>query len=326
MTENIKIAKVHGPEEKEMRKAYTETLMELADTNENIVALDADLVSCIGMVPFEKKYPERMINCGIQEANMMGVAAGLSAVGKIPFVHTFGPFATRRSFDQVFLSCGYAKANVRIIGSDPGVTAAYNGGTHMPFEDMGIMRLLPNAVVMDPCDSVQVKDILTQTADMFGVFYIRLLRKSATKIYENGSKFEIGKAVQLRDGKDATIIAQGVVTVPESLKAADMLQEKGISVRVLDMFTLKPIDKEAIITAAKETGAIITAENHNVINGLASAVAEVLVECYPAPMGKIGVMDRFGQVGDVKFLMKEYGLTADDIVKEVKKTIKKKPA
>ena len=324
MSKNIIVAKTHAEEEKEMRKIYSETLIELADANENIVALDADLISCLGMGAFEKKYPERMINCGIQEANMMGVAAGLSAVGKIPFAHTFGIFASRRVFDQVFLSCGYAKANVRIMGSDPGVTAAYNGGTHMPFEDMGIMRLLPEAVIIDPCDNAQLKDILIQTANMFGVFYIRLLRKAANKIYEEGSKFEIGKAVMLRDGKDATIIAQGVVTIPESLKAADILAEKGISVRVLDMFTLKPIDKEAIIAAAKETGAIITAENHNVINGLASAVAEVLVENCPVVMGKIGVMDRFGQVGDQKFLTKEYGLTADDIVKEVEKTIKRK--
>ena len=324
MSENIKIAKTHATEEKEMRKVYTETLIELADNNKNIVALDADLVSCLGMGAFEKKYPERMINCGIQEANMMGVAAGLSAVGKIPFAHTFGIFATRRVFDQVFLSCGYAKANVRIIGSDPGVTAAYNGGTHMPFEDMGIMRLLPDATIIDPSDNAQLKDILIQTANMFGVFYIRLLRKAANKIYEEGSKFEIGKAVQLRDGKDATIITQGVVTVPESLKAADILAEKGISVRILDMFTLKPIDKDAIIAAAKETGAIITTENHNVINGLASAVAEVLVENTPVVMGKVGVMDRFGQVGDQKFLTQEYGLTANDIVKEVEKTIKRK--
>ena len=216
------------------------------------------------------------------------------------------------------------KANVRIIGSDPGVTAAYNGGTHMPFEDLGLMRLVPEAVIFDPSDSVQLRDILIQTSKLFGLFYIRLLRKATVKVYEEGSTFEIGKAVQLRDGSDATIIAQGVVTVPESLKAAEILAEKGINVRVLDMFTLKPIDKEAIVKAAKDTGAIITAENHNVINGLASAVAEVLVENYPVPMGKIGVMDRFGQVGDVEFLKKEYGLTAKDIVEEVEKTIKRK--
>ena len=321
---NINIAEQHVTEEKEMRKCYVDTLIELAATNENIVTLDADLVSCIGMKPFKDKYPERMINCGIQEANMMGVAAGISAVGKIPFAHSFACFASRRCFDQVFLSCGYARANVRIVGSDPGVSAAYNGGTHMPFEDMGLMRLVPDIVIMDPCDSTQLKDVVAQTIDRFGVFYIRLLRKNATKIYQEGSKFEIGKAVQIRDGKDATIISLGAITIPESLKAADMLAEKGISVRVLDMFTLKPIDKDAIIKAAKETGAIVTAENHNVKNALASAVAEVLVENYPVPMGKIGVMDRFGQVGDVEFLKKEYNLTAEDIVKEIEKTIKKK--
>ncbi len=325
MTDNIKIADTHVPEAKEMRKVYTETMIELADKNENVVALDADLTSCIGMGPFIEKYPEKMFNCGIQEANMMGVAAGLSAVGKIPFVHTFGPFATRRSFDQVFLSCGYTKSNVKIIGSDPGVTAMYNGGTHMPFEDLALMRVVPEMTVFDPSDSTMLKDLMIQMADLYGVFYTRVLRKSATKIYEDGSKFEIGKAAKIRDGKDATIIANGVVMVPNAIKAADILAEEGITVRILDMFTLKPIDKEAIIEAAKDTGAIITAENHNVINGLASAVSEVIVECdCLVPMGKIGVMDRFGQVGSLDYLIKEYGLTAEDIVSEVKRTIKRK--
>ncbi|MCP4178733.1 MAG: transketolase family protein [bacterium] len=319
------MAKVHAAEAKEMRKVYTETMIELADANENIVALDADLTSCIGIKPFIDKYPERMFNCGIQEANMMGIAAGLSAVGKIPFVHTFGPFATRRSFDQVFLSCSYTKSNVKIAGSDPGVTAMYNGGTHMPFEDLALMRVVPEMTVFDPSDSTMLKDLMIQMADIYGVFYTRVLRKSATKIYEDGSKFEIGKAAKIRDGKDATIIANGVVMVPNAIKAADILAEEGISVRILDMFTLKPIDKTAITEAAKDTGAIITAENHNVINGLASAVSEVIVESdYLVPMGKVGVMDRFGQVGSLDCLIKEYGLTAEDIVSEVKRTIKRK--
>ncbi|NCD32897.1 MAG: transketolase family protein [Spartobacteria bacterium] len=308
----------------EMRKAYSGTVLELMKENENIVILDADLTSCIGTGGVAKIFPERMINCGIQEANMMGVAAGLSSVGKIPFVHTFGPFATRRSYDQVFLAIGYSKQNVRIIGSDPGVTAAYNGGTHMPFEDAGLMRLIPGMTVFDPCDNVQIANLLRQTADIYGNFYFRTLRKNPMSIYEEGSTFEIGKAVQLRDGKDVTIIAQGAVLVPEALKAADALAEKGISARVLDMFTLKPIDKEAIIKAAKETGAIVTAENHNVINGLASAVAEILVENIPTPMGKVGVMDRFGQVGNVDFLREEYALTAARIIEEVEKTVARK--
>jgi len=315
-TENVK-------ETTAMRDAYCQTLMELAEKNSNIVALDADLMSSMGMVPFWKAYPERTFNVGIQEANMMGIAAGLSATGKIPFAHSFGPFATRRCFDQVFMSCAYAKLNVRIIGSDPGVTAAYNGGTHMPFEDMGIMRNIPEITILEPVDTVMLKDLVRQTAGMYGIFYIRLLRKNAVKIYEEGSSFEIGKAVKLRDGNDATIIATGIM-VEEALKAAKKLQDQGISVRVLNMFTLKPIDKEAIIAAAKETGAIVTAENHNIINGLGSAVAEVLSENCPAPLERVGVQDLFGEVGPENYLRERFGLTADNIVEKVQKALQRK--
>jgi transketolase len=308
----------------EMRQVYAATVLELMNENENIVALDADLVSCIGTGGISGVYPERLINCGIQEANMMGVAAGLSSVGKIPYVHTFAPFASRRSFDQVFLSIGYSRQNVRIIGSDPGVTAAYNGGTHMPFEDLALMRVIPEMTVIDPCDSVQMSDLIRRTACLYGGFYIRMLRKNPMRIYAQGSRFEIGKAVPLREGRDVTIIAQGALMVPEALRAADALAAKGIAARVLDMFTLKPIDKEAVIRAAAETGAIVTAENHNVINGLFSAVAEVAVQNRPVPMGRVGVEDRFGQVGDVGFLQREYGLTAEHIVAEVEKTVARK--
>jgi transketolase len=254
---------------------------------------------------------------------MIGIAAGLSATGKIPFAHTFATFATRRCYDQVFISGAYAKANVRIIGSDPGVTSAYNGGTHMPFEDMGIMRNIPEMTVLEPTDSVMLIDIIKQLAGLYGMFYVRLLRKNAIKIYEEGSTFEIGKAVKLKDGKDVTIIANGIM-VAEALKAAYMLEEKKISTRVLDMFTLKPIDKETIITCAKETGAIVTAENHNIINGLGSAVAEVLVENIPTPMERVGVKDLFGEVGPVDYLKERFELTANDIVKKAEKVLKRK--
>lgn len=314
--ENIK-------EETAMRDAYCQTLMELAKENSNIVVLDADLMSSMGMVPFWKAYPERTFNVGIQEANMMGIAAGLSATGKVPFAHSFGPFATRRCFDQIFMSCAYAKLNVRIIGSDPGVTAAYNGGTHMPFEDMGIMRNIPNVTILEPVDSVMLKDLIKQTAGMYGIFYIRLLRKNAVKVYEEGSTFEIGKAVKLKDGKDVTIIATGIL-VDEAIKAAKKLEEQGISVRLLNMFTLKPIDKEAIIAAAKETGAIVTAENHNIINGLGSAVAEVLSENCPVPLERVGVQDVFGEVGPENYLRERFGLTADNIVNKVHKVLQRK--
>jgi len=306
-----------------MRNAYCQTLIELARENERIVVLDADLMSSMGMVPFLKEFPERTFNCGVQEADMMGIAAGLSITGKIPYSHTFGTFATRRCYDQVFMSGAYAKANVRIIGSDPGVTSAYNGGTHMPFEDLGIMRNIPEMSVIVLTDSVMLKDIIKQLVELYGMFYIRLLRKNAIKIYKEGTTFKVGKAVKLKDGTDVTIIANGIM-VAEALNAVYMLEEKGVSSRVLDMFTLKPIDKAGIIKCAKETGAIVTAENHNIINGLGSAVAEVLVENIPTPMERVGVKDLFGEVGPVDYLKERFKLTASDIVKKAEKVLKRK--
>ena len=306
-----------------MRDVYCQTLIELAKKNDQIVVLDADLMSSMGMILFLEAFPERTFNCGVQEANMIGVAAGLSATGKIPYAHTFGPFATRRCYDQVFLSGAYAKSNIRIIGSDPGVTAAYNGGTHMPFEDMGIMRNIPEITIITPTDSTMLKRIIEKVAELFGVFYIRLLRKNAIKIYQENQAFEIGKSITLKNGSDATIIANGIM-VAVALKAVDILEKKGASIRVLDMFTLKPIDKIQIIKCARETGAIVTAENHNIINGLGSAVAEVLVENVPIPMERVGVKDLFGEVGPEDYLKERFELTASDIVKKVEKVIKRK--
>lgn len=320
---SIVIASENKKDEMMMRDVYCKSLMELAAKDKNIVALDADLMKSMGMAAFMKEFPDRTIDCGIQEANMIGVAAGLSATGKIPFAHSFAPFATRRCYDQIFLSAGYAKLNVRIIGSDPGITAAFNGGTHMPFEDMGIMRNVPGITILEPVDSVMLKDLVKQVAYKYGVFYIRLLRKNAIKVFEEGSEFEIGKAVEIRGGKNVTIIATGIM-VAESLKAADMLKEKGISARVVNVFTLKPIDKDMIIQCAQETGAIVTAENHNVINGLGSAVAEVLSENYPTLLARVGVQDLFGEVGPEDYLKKRFNLTADDIVDRVQKLVKRK--
>jgi len=319
----ILLTKNNVQEDIAMRDVYYQTLIELAKKNDQIVILDADLMSSMGMIPFLKAFPERTFNCGVQEANMIGVAAGLSATGKIPFAHTFGPFATRRCYDQVFLSGAYTKSNIRITGSDPGITAAYNGGTHMPFEDLGIMRNIPEMTIITPTDSIMLKNIIKQVAELFGMFYIRLLRKSAIKIYEADQSFEIGKAIKLKEGKDITIVTNGIM-VAEALNAAYILEERGISARILDMFTLKPIDKEAIINCAKETGAIVTAENHNIINGLGSAVAEVLVENIPIPMERIGVKDLFGEVGPVDYLKERFELTANDIVKKVEKILKRK--
>ena len=319
----ILLAEQNVEEKIAMRDAYCQTLMELAEKDDRIVVLDADLMNSMGVVPFGKKYPDRTFNCGIQEANMIGVAAGLSATGKVPYAHSFATFATRRCFDQIFMSAAYAKLNVRIIGSDPGITAAFNGGTHMPFEDMGIMRNIPEVTVLEPTDSTMIRDLVKQLADLYGVYYIRLLRRNAIKVYKEGSTFEIGRAVKLRDGKDAAIIATGLC-VADSLEAARILASRGISVQVLNMFTLKPIDREAVIQCATETGAIVTAENHNIINGLGSAVAEVLGENIPTPMERIGVQDLFGEVGPASYLKEKFELTPADIVKKVERVIARK--
>jgi transketolase len=320
---NILLAKENVTEKVEMRNAYCETLIELAEKDSRIVALDADLMAAMGMVPFQQKFPERTFNCGIQEANMIGVAAGMSATGLVPYAHSFATFTTRRALDQIFMSAAYAKLNVRIIGSDPGITAAFNGGTHMPFEDMGIMRGIPEITVLEPTDSTMIRDLVKQLANAYGVFYVRLVRRNAVKVFEAGSTFEIGKAIPLREGKDVTIMASGLC-VAESLEAAKMLAVQGISARVLNVFTLKPIDRDAVIQCAAETGAIVTAENHNVINGLGSAVAEVLAENIPTPMERIGIQDLFGEVGPVDYLKQRFELTAADIVKKVEKVIGRK--
>jgi transketolase len=319
----IRIAQNNETEKLAMRDAYCATLLELVSKNDKIVVLDSDLMSSMGMAPFLAKYPEKTFNVGIQEANMIGVAAGLSATGLIPFAHTFGPFASRRCYDQIFLSVGYSKLNVRIVGSDPGITAAFNGGTHMPFEDLGILRNIPNITILEPVDTVMLKDMLIQTAEMYGLIYIRLLRKNAVKIYEEGSTFEIGKGVTLKEGTDVTIISTGIM-VKEALDAAQILAEEGISARVINIFTLKPIDKELIIKSAVETGAIVTAENHSIINALGSAVAEVLSENIPVPLERVGVKDLFGEVGPVAYLRERFELTAEEIVLKAKKAIARK--
>lgn len=310
-------------EKKAMRDTYCDTLIDLARKNDKIVSLDADLMNSIGTVKLQQEFPERTIDCGIQEANMIGTAAGMSVVGMIPFVHSFASFASRRVADQVFVSCGFAQANVRIIGSDPGVTAAFNGGTHMPFEDIGIMRVIPNVTIIEPTDTVMLENIIRQLEKKYGVFYIRLSRKNVYGIYEENSTFEIGKGITLRDGSDVTIIASGI-SVADALKAADELEKKNISARVINMFTIKPIDKEIIEKAAKETGAIVTAENHNMINGLGSAVAEVLGETVPVPLERVGIPDQFGQVGSVDYLKEVYHITSNDIVSKALNAVSRK--
>jgi len=308
---------------KMMREAYCDTLLELALNNEDIVVLDADLMSSSGMKPFFQRFPDRAFNCGVAEANMIGIASGLSAIGKIPFAHSFGCFATRRVCDQIMISAAYAKQNVRIIGSDPGVTAAYNGGTHMPFEDMGVLRSIPEITLIEPADNVILEDIIKQLEKSNGVYYIRMARKNAVSVYQEGSNFHIGRGNTLVDGTDVTIFASGIM-VYEALKASSILQTDGISARVVDMFTWKPIDSELIENCARITGAFVTAENHNVVGGLGSAIAEATAMLRPVPIEMVGVKDRFGQVGTEDFLREEYELTTSDIVSAAKVAIERK--
>ncbi|MCB6992136.1 transketolase family protein [bacterium 210820-DFI.6.37] len=308
----FKILKTIEDEKREMRNVFAAVMDEIAEEDDRVMYLDADLMNSLAMVPFAEKYRDRAINCGIQEANMIGTAAGLSAVGMIPYAHTFAAFASRRAMDQVFISGAYAKLNVKIIGSDPGITAAFNGGTHMPFEDLAVMRCIPGMTVIEPTDSVMLEDIIRKTKSLYGMYYIRLVRKKTKRIFDKGSSFDIGKGILLREGSDVTIIASGIM-VAEALTAAERLRRCGISARVVNLFTIKPIDKEIIIESAKKTGRIVTAENHNIIGGLGSAVAEVLSESCPVPMKRIGVRDIFGEVGSIDYLKEKFALTAGHI-------------
>jgi transketolase len=304
-----------------LRDVFASTMEKLFKLDDQVVYLDADLMNAFSTLQLSKDYPEKAIDCGVQEANMIGIAASMSAVGRKPYVHTFAAFASRRCFDQVFLSVGYSKNSVRIIGSDAGVTAAYNGGTHMPFEDVAMYRTIPGAAVFDIVDSVQFENVLMNTKDRPGVTYIRTIRKKAVGVYGPGSEFEIGKANVLRDGSDVTIIACGIM-VAEALKAAQILEEQGISAAVIDIVTIKPVDEQTVIEYAKKTGAVVTAENANIIGGLGSAVAEVLSRKQPTKMGFVGINDLYGEVGEEEYLRQRFELTPEKIVKVVKDTVK----
>ncbi len=312
-----------SPEDALHKSVFAETVQALSAEDADVIYLDCDLMNSSGTYKFWQDHPERVINCGISEANMMGVAAGLSAVGKKPYTHTFGPFASRRCYDQVFLSIGYAGNSVRIFGSDPGVQAAFNGGTHMPFEDMALMRAVPTSTVLDIADAVQLAAVLRLIKDREGLTYLRSTRKNYKKIYSEDSQFEIGKGNILRDGKDLTIIATGMM-VSEAMAAAELLEAKGISARIVDMFTVKPIDEDLVLRCAEETGAILTTENHNIIGGLGDAVGAVLLANKPVPMIKHGVNDSFGEVGPADYLAKQFGLTPEEIVKQAEALLKRK--
>ncbi|HOG00410.1 MAG TPA: transketolase C-terminal domain-containing protein [Clostridia bacterium] len=307
----------------EMRARYCDALVEAARENPRVVAMDVDTSASMGTAPFYAAYPERAINCGIMEANAVGVAAGLSSVGYVPFLHAFGAFASRRAYDQAFLSCAYQNLNVKIIGMDAGVTATVNGGTHMPLEDMGVMRCIPGMTVVEPADGAMLPYLVRHMAQTYGCFYLRFGRKKLMRVYGDGEDFTLGRAIKLRDGRDAAIVACGIL-VHESLVAAELLRQEGIEVAVLDMHTVKPVDADAIEAAARLCGAIVTAENHNVIGGLGSAVAEVLGERRPVPLERVGVKESFGEIGTQDYLMKKFGLTAGDIAQAVKRAVRRR--
>ncbi len=302
---------------RELRDCVVETLQELMKDDDKITALEADLGGASGFTKIKKTNPERFIQCGIAEANMMGVAAGLSLTGFKPFTHTFAPFATRRVFDQLFLSGAYTGNTINVYGSDPGFSVASNGGTHTAWEDVALIREIPGAVICDPADDVQMEWIIKEFLKMEGIHYVRSNRKAVRNVYKKGSSFKIGQGNILKEGKDILIIAAGQL-VSEALDCAEELEKEGYSVEVIDMFTIKPLDEKLLIKEAKGKSKIVTIENHSIYGGLGSAVSEVIAENgISVPVKRIGVKEKFGQVGTAEFLQEEFGLTA----KQIKETI-----
>lgn len=304
------------------RVAYGMALAEIGE-NENIVVLDADLSKSTRTDFFKKKYPERHINMGIAESNMMSVAAGLATCGKTVFASTFAIFASGRAYDQVRNSIGYTHLNVKIGATHAGITVGEDGASHQALEDIALMRVIPGMTVISPADAVSTTALVKQAAEMYGPVYLRLGRLDVPVLYPADTKFEIGKGVTIKEGKDITLIATGMM-VEQALKAAEALQTEGVSARVIDIHTIKPLDADVIIKAAKETGAIVTCEEHNIIGGLGSAVAEVVVKNSPVPMELVGVEDIFGKSGKPADLLVKYGLTSEKILEKAKAVLKRK--
>ena len=304
------------------RESYGNALAELGEKYD-IVVLDADLSKSTKTEVFKKKFPDRFINMGIAEQNMMSTAAGLASCGKIVFASSFAMFAAGRSFEQIRNSIAYPNLNVKIGATHAGISVGEDGATHQCLEDIGIMRTIPNMVIINPADDIEARAAVKAAADHNGPVYLRFGRLGVPVIYGDDYKFELGKGVTLKDGSDVTIFATGLM-VEASLSAAEALSEQGISARVVNIHTIKPIDREIIVNAARETGAVVTCEEHNIIGGLGSAVAEVLCEEYPVPMVRVGVKDCFGKSGVPAQLLKDYGLTAEDVAEAAKKAMAKK--
>lgn len=302
---------------KATRESYGEELANLGGKNNNIVVLDADLSQATKTSIFAKKFPERFFDIGIAEQDMMSTAAGLSTCGKIPYVSTFAVFAAGRAYDQIRNSICYPKLNVKICATHAGITVGEDGATHQMLEDLSLMRTLPNMIVMSTSDDTETRWAVNEVSKINGPVYLRLCRLSTSKIYDDNQKFEIGKGIQIGEGIDATVIATGV-TVEQAILAKEELENEGISIRVVDIHTIKPIDKELILKCAKETKKIITIEDHSIIGGLGSAVSEILTEEYPVKLIRMGIKDTFGRSGKAEELMKYFNLTKNDIINVVK--------
>ena len=300
------------------REAYGNSLVEFGEKYENIVVLDADLAEATKTCMFKKKFPERFFDCGIAENNMMSVAAGLSTCGKIPFASTFAMFAAGRSFEQIRNSIGYPHLNVKICATHAGISVGEDGATHQCNEDIALMRTIPGMVVINPSDAVEARAAVEAAINYQGPVYIRFGRLALPIINEQeGYSFQIGKAIKVADGKDVTIVANGMM-VAEAIEARKMLADEGISASIINMHTVKPLDVEALVADAKITGAVVVSEEHNIIGGLGSAVAEALGENYPVPVVKHGVDDVYGKSGPAKELIEYYGLNAKGICEKVK--------
>ena len=307
----------------ELRKMYVAELSRLMKQNDKIVILDADLAGAVGTKPLYAEFPDRCIDCGIAEANMACIAAGLSAQGFVPFIHSFAPFVARRAFDQIAVSMCYSEQNVRIVGTDPGITATSNGGTHMSFEDVASMRALCNVAIIDVVDGMQLVKALPYIVEHQGPMYIRMERKQGACYWDDNYAFQFGKADKIQNGKDITIVASGA-SLFDALKATEMLKEQGVSVDLLSVHTIKPLDEQAIVKSAKKTGRVLTVENHSIHGGLYGAVCEVLSAKCPTLCDAVAVRDKLTQVGKLDDLKRDYNLTANDIVKRAKALLKTK--
>jgi transketolase len=305
------------------RDAYGETLAELGAENPNVVALDADLSGSTKTSVFSKKFPERFFNMGIAEANMVGTAAGLAAAGKIPFLSTFAVFASGRAWEQIRQSVAYPKANVKIVATHGGVTVGEDGGSHQSVEDIAIMRAIPNMTVIVPADGPETKAAVRAAAAYKGPVYVRLGRNKVPVVFGDDYRFEIGKGVEVVPGTDVTIVATGLMTA-QAVAASEKLGKEGISARVVHMGTIKPLDGDILVKAARETGAIVTAEEHSIVGGLGGAVAELLSAKFPVPVERVGVNDRFGTSGKAEELLKYFGLTAEELAERARQAIKRK--